>query len=161
MTTTRAKIQDDRMIPILQQSVNTELTVSQHYWGRAVFWRNLGVEKLAEMYQKEAEEERGHAQMAADRMAFLGAQPRLAPTEERPASGSLRRQFEEDLAGEVAVANQYSVWVAEALSRQDFSTMDVLKKILLETEEHVDKLQGELAVADQLGDELFLARWAG
>jgi bacterioferritin len=155
----KARVQDSRIVQTLQDAVNTELAVSQHYWSRAVYWRNLGVEKLAEMYAKEADEERGHAKLVSDRMAFLGVQPSMQPGYELPTHGTLREQFTEDLQGEVTVANTYTSWVQEAQDKQDFVTYEILLKILRETEEHADYLQGQLAVADQIGDALFLARW--
>ena len=142
---TRAKIQDKRITDVLQQSVNTELTVSQHYWGRAAYWRGRGMKRLTEMYEKEANEERGHAQLSADRMVFLGTDPELVPQMEKAPStkSSLKQHFTEDLTGEVTVANQYTEWVQKAMDLQDFVTFEIFRKILRETEEHVDFLQME------------------
>ena len=160
MAIPRAAIQDERITGLLQRAVNTELTVSQHYWGRAVYWRNLGMKKLVAYYEKEATEERGHAQLVADRSAFLGIVPEMNPEPFQPTATVLSRQFSEDLAGEIAVADQYAEWVQEALDLKDFVTMDVLKRILKETEDHVDYLQQELSIAQAMGDQLFFARWA-
>lgn len=155
-----AAIQDKRITDLLQKAVSTELTVSQHYWGRAVYWRNLGMKKLVDYYEKEATEERGHAQMVADRSAFLGVIPWVSPEPFLPTATVLSKQFSEDLAGEIAVAGQYTEWVQEALELRDFATMDILKHILKETEDHVDFLQQELSIAQAMGDQLFFARWA-
>lgn len=148
------------MLALLQEAASVELTVSQHYWARAAYWRGLGVKNLVDMYEKEAAEERGHAQMVNDRAVFLGQQPTLEPDKEAPTQGSLREQMTQDLAGEVVVADRYVVWVKAALDAADFVTMDIFKQILAETEDHVDWLQGQLKIAGELGDELFLSRWA-
>jgi bacterioferritin len=147
------------MLDLLQEAASIELTVSQHYWARAAYWRGFGVKKLVEMYEKEAEEERGHAKLVTDRAVFLGKQPTLEPDKEAPTQGSLREQMTQDLAGEVVVADRYVAWVKVALDAGDFVTMNIFKQILKETEAHVDWLQGQLKIAGELGDELFLARW--
>lgn len=155
----KAKVQDSRLSGILQQAANTELTVSQHYLSRAVFWRNVGLTRLAEAYEKEADEERGHFRLVADRMAFLGTMPELRPDAENPATGSLKTQTLQDLNGEVLVADQYAIWVRACLDLGDFTTMDIMKRILLETEEHADHLQGQLAQIEQMGEEVYLGTW--
>lgn len=155
----RANIQDGRMIEVLQNAVNTELTVSQHYWGRSIYWDNLNIPKLKEMYAKEADEERGHAKLVADRMTFLGVSPEIAPSMDRATQGSLKQQFMEDLQGEITVANQYTTWVQESLEKRDFVTMKILQLILEQTEEHVNYLQGELDKIDLMGEPLYLESW--
>lgn len=155
----KAKVQNSEMLDILQQAVTTELTVSQHYWGRAAFWKGHGIPKLAAMYDKEATEERGHGQLVADRMIFLGKEPSIQPHNVDPTAGSLKTQFSEDLTGEVEVADRYTKWVKTALDKSDFVTMDILKKILLETEEHVDWLQNQLEIMDWMGEENYLQTW--
>jgi bacterioferritin len=145
------------MLETLQRAVDVELTISQHYWSRSVFWVN--VPRLAEMYQKEAEEERGHAKLMADRSVVLGRQPSMAPQAEMPTSGTIREQFTEDLKGEVAVAEQYRGWVQRAMDSQDFATEDVLRKILKETEDHAEWVARQLDSMDQLGDENYQQTW--
>ena len=155
-----AKVQQyGKMVPILQEATNIELTVSQHYWNRARYWKVQGIPKLAEMYGKEADEERGHAALVAERMLFLGQSPVLLPGQDKPVAGALRQQFEEDLAGEVAVADQYTEWVQTAMMEQDFVTMDVMKLILEQTEEHALYLQDQLRLMDTLTDANYIQTW--
>lgn len=155
-----AKVQSAKMAAVLQAAINTELTVSQHYWSRAVYWRSRQMKRLAEMYSKEADEERGHAQTAADRLTFLGTDPAMSPESESPGGGTLREQFEEDLAGEVAVANTYGPWIEQALDAGDYTTFKLLSAILEQTEEHVDFLQAELDKASAMGEENWVQSWS-
>jgi bacterioferritin len=152
--------QNGELLTVLQQALNTEMTVSNHYWARAVYWQGNGVKKLAQMYEKEATEERGHAQLVADRMIFLDGAPKTAPSVIEAVEGNLKTQFSEDLDGEVEVANQYTGWTQTALAAKDFGTYAVLQKILDETEAHVDWLQNELQLIAQLGEPIyFQGRW--
>lgn len=151
--------QDNPLLEVLQEAVATELTVSNHYWGRAVYWRNRNLDKLAAMYEKEADEERGHAKLVADRLSFLGNEPEIAPGPVESTEGSLKEQLQQDLDGETAVADQYSKWVRKALDADDFVTQEILTKILRETEEHTDWLQGQLAQIEMLGEQNYLLSW--
>lgn len=157
------RVQDDRaMFDTLRKAVDVELTVSQHYWARAVHWRNAGLKKLADYYAKEADEERGHAKLVADRMAFLGIEFGLQPEVEQPTGNDkIETHFVEDLAGEAAVADQYVGWVREAWEKKDHVTEEILRRILRETEEHADWLQGELRKVRAMGEGIYLATWEG
>jgi bacterioferritin len=155
----KAEVQNNELIPLLKQALTTELTVSNHYWGRAKYWKGRGVAKLGQMYEKEADEERGHATLVADRMVFLGTDPDVAPQKVEATAGTLKQQFSEDLEGEVEVANQYRPWVQKALDQKDFVTMDILKRILLETEEHADWLQNQLEMMDSMGEQNYFQTW--
>lgn len=155
----RAKMQNSQLMEVLQQAVNTELSVSQHYWGRAAYWRGVGAGRLTTMYEGEANEERGHAQLVADRMIFLGQQPELRPQTEIPTQETLKQQFTKDLAGEVLVANTYVGWIQQALDLEDFTTQRILERILKETEEHINFIQGELLKMDLIGEENYLQTW--
>lgn len=155
----KAKVQSGELFAILQEAVVTELTVSLHYWGRAAFWRSRGVPKLAAAYTKEATEEQGHGQLLLDRMLFLGKMPELRTGKVSLTEGAISAQLEEDLTGEIEVANKYATWVQTALEQKDFVTMDILKQILRDTEEHVDWLQSQLDIALRVGDQNYLQSW--
>jgi bacterioferritin len=155
---TRTKQQSSgRMLDILNQSINVELTVSIHYQQRSFYW--IASPRLSEMYSKEAEEERGHMKLVSDRLVFLGRQPGLSVTADAISGGSIKEQFLEDLSGEVSVADQYQPWVREAFDQHDFVTMDIFKQILKETESHAYWIQNQISLIEQMGEESYLQTW--
>ncbi len=147
------------MLNKLQEALNTELRVSQHYLARHLYWKNLNAEKLAEAYKLESVEEQGHATLVADRMQMLGGVPELNPGREPPVAGTLRGQYEEDLGLENQVVRFYLKLVSDAASVGDYTTEDILRRILRESEDHAHSLSVEIEKCKLIGDDLWTANW--
>jgi bacterioferritin len=142
---------------LLQQAVNAETTFRNLYWARSVYWRSMGLKRLARYYEEQSLEK--HAQMSADRMAYLGVQPSVNPVEVPAISGSLQEQFQVDLEGEQGLSDKYQEWIDLAAEAQDWQTEDILREIQRQTQEHCDWLRKQLLQVEQMGEGVYLQTW--
>jgi bacterioferritin len=155
-----AKVQEnnEKILSCLQEAVNAELTSRNLYWARSVFWRSVGLTKLADYYLQQSQED--HAQRSADRMAFLGKQPYMEPTAVSAITeDSIAEQFRIDLQVEIELANNYADWIKLAGSERDYVTRNVWEAVLASTQEHIQFLQGELKQVELIGEDNYLASW--
>lgn len=154
------KVQEDNanVLALLQSCVNGETTSRNLYFARSVFWDNVGLHKLADYYEKQSQED--HCQLSADRMAFLGQQPAMAPAATQPVTEeSIAEQYRVDLMVETALAENYadSIKVAEAAG--DYITAQIWKQVLQSTQEHISYLQQEIRQIELIGEDNYLASW--
>lgn len=160
---TKVQENNGKILTLLQKAVNAETTSRNLYWARSVFWRSMGLAKLADYYLQQSQE--GHAQRNADRMAFLGQQPAIEPTmvsliyKGNIADRAISTQFRVDLQVEIALADDYAQWIGEATSQADYVTREMWIEVLKSTQEHIQFLQGELRQIDLIGEDNYLASW--
>lgn len=155
-----AKVQENntKILDLLQEAVNAELTSRNLYWARSVFWRSIGLTKLADYYLQQSQED--HAQRSADRMAFLGQQPAMEPTAVAAVEDdSIAEQFRVDLQVEIALADNYGYWIQIADTEDDRVTRRMWGEVLKSTQEHIQFLQGALKQIDLIGEDNYLASW--
>jgi bacterioferritin len=155
-----AKVQDNnaKIIGLLQEAVNAEITSRNLYWARSVYWRSQGMSKLADYYLQQSQED--HAQRSADRMAFLGQQPAMEPTKVAYIDeNSVAEQLRIDLQVEIELADGYAQWIKMAEQEGDYVTRQLWIEVLRSTQEHVQFLQGELRQMDLIGEDNYLASW--
>jgi bacterioferritin len=156
----KAQVQENnrKITDLLQEMVNAETTSRNLYWARSVFWRSVGMAKLAEYYLEQSSED--HAQRSADRMAFLGRQPEMNPTKVDSSDESdISEQLRVDLQVEITLANSYEENIEKAEQENDCVTRDIWLGVLRSTQDHVDLLQGWLRQIELMGEENWLATW--
>jgi bacterioferritin len=156
----KAQVQENntKVVNLLQEMVNAETASRNLYWARSVFWRSVGMTKLADYYLEQSSED--HAQCSADRMAFLGKQPEMKPSKvDSISEDSISEQLRVDLQVEIALADSYSENVKTAEQENDYVTRNIWLKVLKSTQEHVDLLQGWLKQIDLMGEENWLTTW--
>lgn len=156
----KAEVQENnaKILGLLQDAVNAETVSRNLYWARSIFWRSIGLTKLADYYFQQGQED--HAQRSADRMAFLGQQPAMNPTAVASITeDSIAEQFRLDLQVEITLASKYGNWINAAEEAGDYVTRKVWEEVLKSTEEHIQYLQGELKQIDLIGEDNYLASW--
>ena len=155
-----AKVQENntKILNLLQEAVDAEKTSSNLYWARSVFWRSVGLFRLADYYLAQSQED--HAQRSADRMAFLGRQPVVVAggidANDEP---DLAEQFRVDLQIEILLANQYANNIKVAEEEGDYVTRQVWLEVMTGTQEHVAWLQKQLKLIDMMGSDNYLSTW--
>ena len=70
------------------------------------------------------------------------------------------RQFETDLAVELEVVERLQPGIAPCRDHRDTTSAILLETIMADEEKHIDYLETQLQLMDQLGEQLFLARCA-
>lgn len=148
-------------IEALNSALTIELTAINQYFCQAKMCKNWGYHKLAAKHYHESMGEMKHAEMIIDRVLFLEGVPEIARYDVIRVGATIKEQFENDLALETKGVKAYNEAVDLCLKLKDGGTRELMERILVESEEHVDWLETQLGIIEQIGLERYLAEQMG
>ena len=102
-----------------------------------------------------------HAEMLIDRIIFLDGVPEIARYDVIRVGTHVREQLEYDLELEIGGVHAYNAGVDLCAGLKDNGSRELMERILVESEEHVDWLEAQLGMIDQIGIERYLAEQMG
>ena len=149
---------DDRVLEILNDQLSAELTAINQYFLHAKMQQNFGWVKLAAHTRAESIEEMTHAEILADRILFLDGLPNFQRLYQLRIGQTIREMFESDLAVEVEAVERLRNGIDYMRSVSDVTSANIFEKILADEETHIDYLETQLALLEQLGEALYLAQ---
>jgi bacterioferritin len=149
---------DPEVLALLNEQLTSELTAINQYFLHAKLQHSWGFLKLAELTRAESFEEMRHAEALTDRILLLDGLPNYQRLFSLRVGQTVREQFEADLAVEVDVLDRLRPGIALCRERGDTSSATLLEAILADEEQHIDYLQTQLRLLDQVGEQLFLAQ---
>jgi bacterioferritin len=147
---------DPKVIDALNGGLTIELTAINQYFCQAKMCKNWGLIKLGKKHYEESLGEMKHADMLIDRILFLEGVPEIARYDVIRVGTNVQEQLEHDLVLETRGVKAYNDAVALCIQVKDHATRDLLTKILVESEEHVDWLETQLSLIQQVGLENYL-----
>ncbi len=142
----------------LSERLKEELAAINQYILHAEMCENWGYRRLAGQTKKEAIGEMKHAEHIIERMLFLEGIPRVDQLGRIKVGRNVREQLENDLALEKGAVADYNRSIEVCRKAGDNATADFLKEILKDEEVHVDTLETELSMIEQMGFENYLAQ---
>jgi bacterioferritin len=149
---------DERVIEMLNDQLSAELTAINQYFLHAKMQENFGWVKLATHTRAESIEEMTHAELLADRILFLDGLPNFQRLYQLRIGQTVREMFEADLAVEVEAVERLRIGIDYMRSVSDVTSAKLFESILGDEESHIDYLETQLALLEQLGDALYLAQ---
>jgi bacterioferritin len=102
-----------------------------------------------------------HAEHIVERILFLEGLPRMDQLAKINIGSTVQKQFENDLALEKGAVADYNKSIEICRKAGDNATADFLKEILKDEEDHVDMLETELSMIEQMGLQNYLAQQMG
>ncbi|HTW20664.1 MAG TPA: DUF892 family protein [Mycobacteriales bacterium] len=143
----------DAVIDVLNQVVATEIVCYLRYTQHAIVASGIDRAQVAAEFSEHAQEERAHAERAAERISQLGGDPDFSPdalkrshTDYATAAGNdLKAMLEENLVAERIVIASYRE-IIRWLGDGDPTTRRLMEGILEEEEEHADDLVDLLGI---------------
>ncbi|MBC8290275.1 MAG: bacterioferritin [Planctomycetes bacterium] len=151
----------EKVIEALNGGLTIELTAINQYFVQAKMCTNWGLHKLGAKHYQESMGEMKHAEMLVDRIIFLEGVPEIARYDVIRVGGDVKEQFEFDLALETSGVNAYNAAVTLCIAENDGGSRDLIEKILVESEEHVDWLESQLELIEKVGIENYLITQIG
>jgi bacterioferritin len=155
-------MQGDRaIIARLNQVLTNELTSVNQYFLHARMLDNWGFRRLGKIIYDESIGEMRHADKLIKRILFLEGLPNLQDLLKLAVGETVTEALEADLKLELAGRATLVEGVAQCEAAADFVSREVLVDILTDTEEHIDFLETQLALARSLGETNYLQSAAG
>ena len=144
------------VIEALNRALTIELTAINQYFCQAKMCKNWGFMKLAGKHYEESIGEMKHAEKIIDRVLFLEGTPEIARYDVIRVGTDVKEQFENDLALEMGGVKAYNELVDLCIKLKDNGTHALALEILEDSEEHVDWLEVQLQLIENLGIQNYL-----
>src|ERR1700684_430606 len=155
-------MQGDRaIIQRLNEVLTNELTSVNQYFLHARMLDNWGFKRLGHIVYEESIGEMKHADKLIKRILFLDGLPNLQDLHKLAVGETVLEALRADLALELAGRATLVEGVAQCETAADYVSREVLVDILTDTEEHIDFLETQLALAASLGEANYLQSAAG
>ncbi len=142
----------------LSEMLKEELGAINQYILHAEMCENWGYRRLGEMTKKQSIGEMKHAEKLIERILFLEGLPKMDEMAKIKIGRDVRQQLENDLALEKSAVVAYNRAVDICRKAGDNATADFLKDILKDEEDHVDMLETQLGLIEQLGLQNYLSQ---
>jgi bacterioferritin len=152
---------DPLILEALNRALTIELTAINQYFCQAKMCMNWGYRKLAKKHYEESMGEMKHAEILIDRILFLDGVPDIARYDVIRVGENVKEQFENDLKLEMGGVKHYNEAIDLCMRQKDNGTREILAPILAESEEHVDWLETQLGLIEQLGLQNYLSEQIG
>jgi len=146
---------DQKVIDYLNKALRLELTAINQYWLHYRLLEDWGYTKLAKKERAESIEEMQHADKLADRIIFLEGLPNMQQLDPLRIGQTVREVLEADLAGEYDARTHYSEGREVCRVAGDIVSMKLFEELLQDEEGHIDFLETQIGLHDQLGPEKY------
>lgn len=150
-----------KVIDALNAGLTIELTAINQYFIQSKMCKNWGLHRLAAKHYVESMGEMKHAEMLIDRILFLEGVPEIARYDVIRAGTDIPEQFQYDLTLESSGVKAYNEAVKLCIAENDGGSRDLVEKILVESEEHVDWLETQIDLIQRLGLQNYLITQVG
>ena len=146
------------VISTLKTILTNELTAVNQYFLHARMCKDWGYEKLAEKIYKESIDEMKHAKELIDRILFLEGAPNVQKLHNLNIGSTVTSQLESDLALEYQAVSDLKKSIEVCVKYSDFTSRELLEKILISEEEHIDWIESQLSVIKDIGEKHYLSQ---
>ena len=147
---------DPQVIAHLQAQLKNELTAINQYFMHYRMLKHWGLDKLAKKEYEESIGEMKHADWLMDRIFMLDGLPNLQDLGQLAIGEDVPEILQGDLGLERAAQTTIKEGIAHCEAVRDYMSRDLLLKILDDTEEHIDYLETQLSLVEQLGVQNYL-----
>jgi bacterioferritin len=134
-----------------------ELTAISMYMVQSEMCANWGFGKLHEAFEKQAIDEMKHAEMLIGRILFLEGTPTVSNLNRMKIGTTVEEMLASDEDAEAGAIKAYNDTIAAAVKASDNGTRELIAKILLDEERHVDWAETQRELVKQIGLQNYLA----
>ncbi len=145
-----------KLLKALNSLLADELSAINQYIVHAEMCEDWGYEKLHDHFEKRAIQEMKHAEMLIGRILFLEGTPIVNELKYIAIGDKIPAQLENDRKAEMAAIDAYNDAIETAIEVRDFATKDMLEKILMDEDAHLDEIEELLDQVEHMGLPIFL-----
>lgn len=149
---------NEAIIELLNNVLTAELTAVNQYFIHAKMQQNWGYERLYERNRDESIDEMRHADTLIERILFLDGHPNMQRLGPVGAGETVAEQLRLDLELEYAAVERLNAGIGRCLELADAGSREILEHILESEEHHIDWLEAQHDLIDQVGIENYLSQ---
>jgi bacterioferritin len=142
---------DTRVIELLNEALENELTAVNQYWLHYRLLDNQGLNKLAQFERHESIDEMKHADKLAERILFLDGLPNFQALGRLRIGQNVEEILRSDLELEMEALAQLKGAIAYCETVRDYVSRDLFAEILENEESHVDTLEQQFEMIAAMG----------
>jgi len=149
---------DAKVIKLLNLVLKAELTAVNQYFLHAEMCHNWRYEKLYGFIRKESIDEMKHAEILMERILYLEGTPNMTDYFKINIGATVEQQFKNDLQVEYEAVARLNEGIKACVAVGDNGSRELLEKILVDEEQHVDWLEAQLHAIEEMGIQNYLAQ---
>ena len=149
-------IGNQKLLAVLNSLLADELTAINQYMVHSEMCKNWGYNKLQMAIRSQAMDEMHHAEWLIERIIFLDGTPTVSKLNTIRIGKTVSEIINNDNNDETSAITAYNNAIKLGREVNDQGTVDLLIKILMMEEGHVDWAEIQRAQIDQMGLENYL-----
>jgi bacterioferritin len=149
-------LRDPIVIEHLNTQLTNELTAINQYFLHARTLQHWGVTKLGQHEYAESIEEMKHADELIIRILFLDGLPNVQRLNQIKVGETVEEILQADMLIEEKAIVDLRNGIAYCESVRDFASRDLLQRILVNEEEHIDFLERQMDLIKLMGIERYI-----
>ena len=146
---------DARVIEYLNKGLRHELAAINQYWLHYRLLENWGFMALAKKWRQESIEEMQHADRIVHRIIFLDGFPNMQVLDPLHIGQNVKEVLDCDLKAEYSARALYEEAATHCHTAKDYVTRDLFEGLMKAEEEHIDFLETQLHLVENIGVELY------
>lgn len=152
---------DANVIKLLNEQLTNELTAINQYFLHARVYRHWGFEKLGKKEYEESIGEMKHADQLIERILMLDGLPNLQALHKLMIGENVPEMLNCDLQLEYASQKTLKEGISVCEQARDYISRELFEHILDDTEEHIDWLETQIELIEQVGLQNYLQSQMG
>lgn len=142
-----------QVIEHLNRVLGNELVAINQYFLHAKMYKRWGLQKLADYEYHESIDEMKHADELTERILFIEGLPNLQSLGKLYIGQDVKEMLECDLKLELIAIPDLKKGITHAEEVEDYVSANLMHKILEDEEKHVEWIEAQLRLIDQVGIE--------
>jgi bacterioferritin len=149
---------DKKIIDILNDVLTAELTAINQYFVHAEMCDNWGYDRLHDAIRKHSIGEMKHAEEVIERILFLEGIPNMQRLGKINIGENVPEQLRVDHDLELDAIKRLNAGIEVCRELDDNNSRHLLEEILEDEEEHIDWIESQLSLIEQVGVQNYLAQ---
>ncbi len=152
---------DKKLLAHMNVILKNELTAINQYFLHSRILKDWGLDKLGDYEYHESIDEMKHADVLIERILFLEGLPNLQDLGKLMIGENVQEILDCDLKVEMIAIPDLREAITYAESIKDYTSREILERILESEEEHVDWIETQIGLIEKMGIQNYTQMQSG